>query len=106
MSITPCTYGLSLPAKPITITASTKASKKLKIGPAAIVDPDAEEITDKEHSLAEKNVWARISIIAAGPIFNFLLAFVLAVIVIGFAGSDKPYVQGVIDKYPAQEAKN
>ena len=69
-----------------------------------IVDPDAEEITDKAHSLAEKNVWARISIIAAGPIFNFLLAFVLAVIVIGFAGSDKPYVQGVIDKYPAQEA--
>lgn len=69
-----------------------------------IVDPDAEEITDKEHSLAEKNVWARISIIAAGPIFNFLLAFVLAVIVIGFAGSDKPYVQGVIDNYPAQEA--
>ena len=68
------------------------------------VDPDAEEITDKAHSLAEKNVWARISIIAAGPIFNFLLAFVLAVIVIGFAGSDKPYVQGVIDKYPAQEA--
>ena len=52
-----------------------------------IVDPDAEEITDKAHSLAEKNVWARISIIAAGPIFNFLLAFVLAVIVIGFAGS-------------------
>ena len=49
-----------------------------------IVDPDAEEITDKAHSLAEKNVWARISIIAAGPIFNFLLAFVLAVIVIGF----------------------
>lgn len=69
-----------------------------------IVDPDAEEITDKAHSLAEKNVWARISIIAAGPIFNFLLAFVLAVIVIGFAGSDKPYVQGVIDNYPAQEA--
>ena len=25
-----------------------------------IVDPDAEEITDKAHSLAEKNVWARI----------------------------------------------
>ena len=28
----------------------------------------------------------------------------LPVIVIGFAGSDKPYVQGVIDNYPAQEA--
>lgn len=69
-----------------------------------IVDPDAEEITDKEHSLAEKSVWARISIISAGPVFNFLLAFVLAVIVIGFAGSDKPYVEGVIDGYPAQEA--
>lgn len=42
-----------------------------------IVDPDAEEITDKAHSLAEKNVWARISIIAAGPIFNFCLPLCL-----------------------------
>lgn len=69
-----------------------------------IVDPDAEEITDKEHSFAEKSVWARISVIAAGPIFNFLLAFVLAVIIIGFAGSDKPIITGVIPDYPAEEA--
>ena len=69
-----------------------------------IVDPDAEEITDREHCFTEKSVWARISIIAAGPVFNFLLAFVLAVIVISFAGADKPVIRGVIDGYPAQEA--
>ena len=69
-----------------------------------IVDPDAEPITDKEHSFTEKSVWARISIIAAGPIFNFLLAYVLAVIVLHFAGVDKPYIQSVMDGYPAQAA--
>ena len=43
---------------------------------------------DEEKSFNNKSVWARISVIAAGPIFNFLLAFVLAVIVITYAGSD------------------
>ena len=69
-----------------------------------IVDPEAEPITDKEHSFLEKSVWARLSVIAAGPIFNFLLAYVLAVVVLSFAGVDKPVIEGIIDEYPAQEA--
>lgn len=34
------------------------------------------------------SVWGRISVVAAGPIFNFILAFVLAVIIVGFVGYD------------------
>lgn len=69
-----------------------------------IVDPDAEPITDEEHCFNKKSVWARISVIAAGPVFNFLLAFVLAAVVLSVAGSDIPIVTGVVDGYPAQEA--
>lgn len=69
-----------------------------------IPDPDAEPITDEEHCFTNKSVWARISIIAAGPVFNFLLAFVLAVIVLSMAGSDKAVIQGLVDGYPAAEA--
>ena len=31
-------------------------------------------------------VWGRISVVAAGPIFNFVLAFLLSVIITGFVG--------------------
>ena len=49
-------------------------------------------------------VWARISSVVAGPLFNFILAFVLAIILVGFTGSDKPVILGVMDGYPAQMA--
>lgn len=65
-------------------------------------DPDV--VHDDAHAFSKKNVWSRISIIAAGPVFNFLLAYVLAVIVISFAGIDRPTVAGVMDGYPAAEA--
>lgn len=57
-----------------------------------------------EKSFANKPVWSRIAIIAAGPIFNFLLAYVLAVIVIGSVGVDLCTVDVVEDNSPAAEA--
>ena len=33
---------------------------------------------DSEGSFNKASVWARISVVAAGPIFNFILAFVFA----------------------------
>lgn len=41
------------------------------------------------------NVWRRISVIFAGPFFNFILAFVFALIVVGFTGYDKAYITSV-----------
>ena len=35
---------------------------------------------DMSKSFANKSVWARIAVIAAGPIFNFILAFVCSVV--------------------------
>ncbi|MFR9235935.1 MAG: M50 family metallopeptidase [Eisenbergiella massiliensis] len=47
---------------------------------------------------------ARISTVFAGPFFNFILAYILAMIVVGYTGSDRPVLNGLIDGYPAQEA--
>ena len=45
------------------------------------------------------SVWGRISVVAAGPIFNFILAFVLAVIIVGFVGYDPAEVLEVDKKF-------
>ena len=50
-----------------------------------------DENNKEEGSFGSKSVW-RISVIAAGPIFNFILAFVLAVLVIGSIGYDIPKI--------------
>ncbi len=63
-----------------------------------------EEAGDSPSSFNNKSVWARMSVIAAGPVFNFLLAFVLAVILVFMAGADKPVVAAVSEGYPAEEA--
>lgn len=59
---------------------------------------------DMTRSFASKSVWARMSILAAGPIFNFLLAFILAVFIIGFLGYDPPKVDRIYTDSPATEA--
>ena len=59
---------------------------------------------DSEGSFAKAGVWKRIATVVAGPVFNFLLAFILSLIVVGFCGSDKPVIQGTMEGYPASEA--
>lgn len=58
----------------------------------------------EENAFNNRSVWARISVVAAGPVFNFILAFLLALIVIGYAGYDKPVIIGVMEGFPAEEA--
>ncbi|MGN0318924.1 MAG: RIP metalloprotease RseP [Lachnospira sp.] len=57
-----------------------------------------------EKSFNSKSVWARIAVIAAGPIFNFILAFVLSIVVIGSVGYDPCTVDAVYDNSPASSA--
>lgn len=49
-------------------------------------------------------VWGRISVVAAGPVFNFLLAFVLSVIIVGFVGYDPAEVMQVEEGSAAEAA--
>lgn len=55
-------------------------------------------------SFAAASVGARIAVIAAGPVFNFILAFVLSLFIVGSIGYDKPMILEVTDGFPAQEA--
>lgn len=59
---------------------------------------------DLSKSFESKSVWARMSIVLAGPIFNFVLAFILAVIVIGTVGYDKPEITDIDSGSPAEAA--
>ncbi|MBQ8280868.1 MAG: RIP metalloprotease RseP [Lachnospiraceae bacterium] len=55
-------------------------------------------------SFGSKNVWQRISIVLAGPVFNFILAFILAIFIIVFGGYDPAYVNYVEEGSGAAEA--
>lgn len=57
-----------------------------------------------EGTFGSKSVWARMSVIAAGPLFNFLLAFVLSIFIIGNIGYDVPVILGVTEGMPAEQA--
>ena len=87
----------------------TKYSLKLlPIGGACMfegengLDEDKKEAS--EGSFMKANVWKRIETVVAGPLFNFILAFILALIIVGFCGTDKPIIQATMEGYPAQEA--
>ena len=71
-------------------------------GSCAMIGEDTE--SDEENAFNKKGVWTRISVVAAGPIFNFVLAFVGAVIMVLCIGSDKPVIAEMMEGYPAYEA--
>jgi len=79
------------------------ALRLLPIGGACMMGED-EEATGAEGNFHSKSVWARISVIVAGPVFNFILAFILAVILTAMLGYDRPVIDGLNEGYPAQEA--
>lgn len=67
----------------------TKYSWKLvPFGGSCQMLGEDEDVEDNERAFNNKSVWARMVVLAAGPVFNFFLAFVLSVIVIGSVGYD------------------
>ncbi len=52
----------------------------------------------------EAGVWRRIATVFAGPFFNFILAFIFAMIIVAFTGSDRPVIMKVMEDSAAQEA--
>lgn len=77
--------------------------KILPIGGACVMgEDDADDIS--EGSFNSKSPWRRISVIAGGPVFNFILAFLCSAVFVAIAGSDRPVISQVEDNSPAQEA--
>lgn len=71
-------------------------------GFCSMLGEDEEE--DAEGSFTKASVWRRIAIVAAGPVFNFILAFLISIIVISVVGSDPARVTEVPESSPAAEA--
>lgn len=71
-------------------------------GSCMMVGEDDDDNT--EGSFNNASVWARISVVAAGPIFNFILAFVFAMIITSVVGYDPAKVLQVTEGSPVAEA--
>lgn len=77
--------------------------KLLPLGGSCMMGED--DVDDmSEGSFNSKSVWARMSVVVAGAVFNFLLALVFSMIVIGYTGYDEPVISGLVEGFPAQEA--
>ena len=76
--------------------------KLLPFGGACMMgEDDADDMS--EGSFNSKSVWARISVIAAGPVFNLILAWIFCVILVGATGYQSTEVTDVMAGYSAQE---
>lgn len=63
-----------------------------------------DEVNDAPDSFQKAGVWAKISIIAAGPIFNFISAFIFALILIGSIGYNPSVVTYVTPDSAVEKA--
>lgn len=52
----------------------------------------------------EAGVWRRIATVFAGPFFNFIMAFAVALVLTTFSGIDRPVVRGISENSAAEEA--
>ena len=71
-------------------------------GSCAMAGEDAED--DSPGTFNSAPAWGRIAVVAAGPVFNFLLAFVLSVIIVGCIGYDPATVLQVTEGSAAEKA--
>ena len=65
-----------------------------------------EEFADEKHgaSFFKKSPLAKLSVIAAGPLFNFIMAFVLSIVVVAWSGCDVPEIAQVVGDCAAEHA--
>lgn len=71
-------------------------------GACAMEGEDGE--SDNPRAFHKKPAYKRLFIVLAGPAFNFLLAYILSVVLIGLIGIDYPVLSGVTEGSSAEEA--
>ncbi len=68
-------------------------------------EDEKEEVPDvKGVSFFDKGPLAKMAVIAAGPIFNFILAFVFSLVILSWAGIDPAVIAGTSEGMPAETA--
>lgn len=75
----------------------------LPIGGYCMMVGEDEESTD-ENAFSNKPLLARILVVFAGPAFNFVLAFLFAIILIHFTGCDPAKLYSIAENSGAEEA--
>ncbi|MCR5467814.1 MAG: RIP metalloprotease RseP [Lachnospiraceae bacterium] len=78
--------------------------KALPFGGACMMEGEDGEIDGSETSFQSKTVWQRISVVAAGPVFNFIMAFIFSFIILMCVGYDVPVITDIMEGYPAESA--
>lgn len=91
-----------------TIVGYTKGETKyslklLPFGGACMMEGE-DEASEDDRGFNNKSVLQRASIVAAGPIFNFIMAIAFSLILVASVGFDRPVLTDVMEGYPAQEA--
>ncbi len=71
-------------------------------GSCMMLGEDGEE--KEPGAFTSKPVLARIAVIAAGPVFNFILAFLFAMVLVGQMGHSGSVLSDVVEGSPAYEA--
>ena len=82
---------------------TTYSIKLLPLGGSCMMLGEDEENPD-ERAFQNRSIPARMSVIAAGPIFNFILAFLLSLVLVGMSGYDITYIKELTEGSPAYEA--
>lgn len=76
--------------------------KLLPFGGACMMGED--DVDDmSEGSFNSKSVWARMSVIVAGPVFNLILAWIMCIVMVAWVGYMPPVVDTVQPGYAAYE---
>lgn len=73
----------------------------------AVTDADTDAKLKKKkvsYLLNEAPIWGKIGTLVAGPFFNFLLAFLLGIVVCAFSFMPSTKITDVVDSSPAMEA--
>lgn len=87
-----------------TVKNGTRYSIKLLPlgGSCAMLGEDMQD--ERPGTFNSASVWGRISVVAAGPLFNFVLAFIVAMIIVAGVGYDPAEVREVAENSAAAKA--
>lgn len=77
--------------------------KLLPLGGSCMMEGEDED-NEGPGSFNNAPIWGRIATVAAGPLFNFILAFVISVVVVGMTGYSLPTVTSVTEGSAAEAA--
>ena len=77
--------------------------KLLPFGGSCVMEGEDEE-SDSDRAFNKKSLWERFQIVFAGPLFNFILAYILSVVYIASLGVNDATISDVMEGYAAEEA--